>query len=43
MSEPPTEEELESAVGMLKNGKAGGVSGIAPEMMKASCEGKPIL
>ena len=40
MAEPPTQEEMESAVWVLKNGKAGGVSGIAPEMMESSCEGK---
>ena len=43
MAEPPSEEELESALGKLKNGRAGGESGILPEMLKAACEGKEVL
>ena len=31
------EEELWHAVGKMKNGKAGGESGILPEMVKAAC------
>ncbi len=38
MTAPPSEEELERALGKLKNGKAGGESGIIPEMLKAACE-----
>jgi len=34
---PPSEEELERAIGKLKCGKAGGESGILPEMVKAVC------
>ena len=30
---PPTEEELESALGKLKKGKAGGKTGIPPELI----------
>ena len=37
MEELPSEEELLRAVGKLKNGKAGGESGILPEMVKAAC------
>ena len=37
MAEPPTKEELVEAVGKLKSGKAGGSSGILPEMVKAAC------
>ena len=33
MAEPPSKEELLKAVGKLQNGKAGGCSGILPEMM----------
>ena len=32
-SDPPTEEELESALGKLKKGKAGGKTEIAPELV----------
>lgn len=39
MADVPSREELEEAIGKLKNGKAGGSSGILPEMVKAaSCE-----
>ena len=34
LADAPTEEEVWSAVGKLRNGKAGGTSGILPEMMK---------
>ena len=34
---PPTMDEVMEAVGKLKNGKAGGNSGILPEMLKAGC------
>ena len=34
MAELPSEEELQNAVLKLKNGKAGGESGILPEMVK---------
>ena len=37
MAEVPSEEELMSAVGKMKNGKAGGESGVLPEMVKAAC------
>ena len=36
MAEPPTEEEVVKAIGAMKNGKAGGHSGILPEMIKAA-------
>ena len=32
-----TMTELTAAIGKLKNGKAGGASGILPEMIKAGC------
>lgn len=37
MSDPPSEEELERAIVKLSSGKAGGESGILPEMVKAVC------
>ena len=37
MAEVPSDEELLSAVGKMRNGKAGGESGILPEMIKAAC------
>ena len=37
MAEVPSEEELLSAVGKMRNGKAGGESGVLPEMVKAAC------
>jgi len=37
MTEPPSEEELEQAIGKLHSGKAGGKSGILPEIVKALC------
>ena len=37
MADLPTMEELIKAVGKLKAGKAGGSSGILPEMVKAAC------
>ena len=37
MAEVPSEEELLSAVGKMRSGKAGGESGILPEMVKAAC------
>ena len=33
LDNPPTEEELESALGKLKEGKAGGKTGIPPELI----------
>ena len=39
LAEPPSEEEVWDAVGKLRNGKAGGASGILPERVKvAVCE-----
>ena len=37
LADVPSEEEVWSAVGKLRNGKAGGASGILPEMMQAAC------
>ena len=37
LTKPPSEEELERAIGKLRSGKAGGESGILPEMVKAVC------
>ena len=37
MDDLPTMEELEQAVGKLRSGKAGGGSGILPEMVKSAC------
>ena len=37
LAEPPTMDELTMAIGKLNNGKAGGDSGILPEMVKAGC------
>ena len=37
MADPPSMEELMQAVKKIKAGKAGGKSGILPEMLKASC------
>ena len=37
MAAPPSEEELGSALGKMKNGKVGGESGILPEMLRAAC------
>ena len=36
-AELPSMEELMGAVNKLKNGKAGGSSGILPEMVKSRC------
>ena len=38
LAELPSMEELVGAVGKLKNGKAGGSSGIRPEMVKVACQ-----
>ena len=38
LTEIPSMEELVGAVGKLKNGKAGGSSGIWPEMLKVACQ-----
>ena len=43
MAELPTTEELVSAVGKLQNGKAGGRSGILPEMVKVGCGDEDFL
>ena len=37
MADLPTMDELLYAVSKLKSGKAGGSSGVLPEMLKASC------
>ena len=37
VAELPSREELEEAIGKLKNGKAGGKSDILPEMVRAAC------
>ena len=37
MTEVPSEEEVMNSMGKLRNGKAGGESGILPEMVKATC------
>ena len=37
MADPPTFEELEKAISKLRTGKAAGLSGILPEMVKAAC------
>ena len=37
IAEVPSEEELMSTVEKMRNGKAGGESGILPEMVKAAC------
>lgn len=37
MGDPPSEEELQSALGKLKCRKAGGETGILPEMLKVAC------
>ena len=37
LADVPSMEELIEAVNKLKNGKAGGASGILPEMIKAAC------
>ena len=43
LAEAPTMEELTDAIGKLKNGKAGGASGILPEMVKAACSEEEFL
>ena len=43
MADLPTMEELIKAVGRLKTGKAGGSSGILPEMVKAACSDSDFL
>ena len=43
MADLPTMEELIKAVGKLKTGKAGGSSGILPEMVKAACSDSDFL
>ena len=37
LAELPTEEELMEAIEKLKNGKAGGESGVLPELVKVAC------
>ena len=37
-AEIPSMEELVGTVGKLKNGKAGGSSGIRPKMLKVACQ-----
>lgn len=39
LAELPTEEELMGATEKLNNGKAGGESGVLPEMVKIACIG----
>lgn len=36
MGDPPTREELETAISSMKNGKMGGQSWVLPEMVKAA-------
>ena len=43
LTEPPSEEELERAIGKLRSGKAGGEFGILPEMVKAVCYEKAFM
>ena len=43
MAEVPSEEELMSAVGKMRNGKAGVQSGILPEMVKVACYDEDFL
>ena len=43
LAEAPTMDELTDAIGKLKNGKAGGASGILPEMVKAACSEEEFL
>ena len=43
LANPPSRQEIWEAVGKMKNGKAGGESGILPEMLKAICDEKEIL
>ena len=38
LAEIPSMEELVRAIGKLKNGKAGGSSGIWPELLKVACQ-----
>ena len=40
---PPSKQEIWKAVGKIKNGKAGGESGILPEMLKAISDEKERL
>ena len=37
MADPPSSEELEKVISKLHTGKAAGLSGILPEMVKAAC------
>ena len=39
LAELPTEDELMEAIEKLKSGKAGGESGVLPEMVKVACIG----
>ena len=43
LANPPSKQEIWEAVGKLKNGKAGGESGILPEMIKAICSDDDIM
>ena len=43
LTEAPTMDELTEVIGKLKNGKAGGASGILPKMVKAACCGSDFL
>ena len=38
LARKPSRRELEKALSKLKSGKAGGSSGILPEMVKIACE-----
>ena len=41
--ELPSSEELKEAISKIKNGKAGGSSGILPEMVKVACQDPDFL
>ena len=43
LARKPSKRELKNALGKMKNGKAGGSSGILPEMVKVACEDEEFL
>ena len=43
LARKPSKRELKKALGKLKSGKAGGSSGILPEMAKVACEEEEFL